>query len=393
VASPDTVEILRELIGFDTTSRLSNLPMMHRIREMLAGFGVASELIESPDGTKANVWATIGPADRPGIILSGHTDVVPVEGQDWTDDPFTMVERDGKLFGRGTADMKGFVAAAIAAVPRMLEADLAVPFHLAFSYDEEVGCNGVRGLIDRVKTLAVKPAICIVGEPTDMRVIIGHKGGRGYRCHVRGTEAHSSLAPLSVNAIEWAAELIVFIRALARRLAEEGPRDPEFDVVHTTISTGQINGGTAINIVPNACDFIFEFRHLASVAPESVVDAIATHAHAVLEPQMKALAPQTGFGFEPIYEYPALDMAPDDPLVTTMKRLVGRNDHAKVAYGTEGGLFQRDLGVPTVVCGPGSIVQAHKPDEWIAIEQLRRCDAFLERLVAHAVEGRVTAAA
>ncbi len=384
----DTVSLLGELIGFDTTSRLSNLPLIHRIRDILAEWGVTAELVASPCGTKANLWATIGPADRPGVILSGHTDVVPVDGQDWTSDPFTMVERDGRLFGRGAADMKGFVAAALAAVPRMLAADLKTPFHLAFSFDEEVGCTGVRHLLAHVATLPVRPALCIVGEPTEMRPVIGHKGGRGYRCHVRGCEAHSSLAPQAVNAIEYAAELIVFIRGLAREMAESGPVDADYDVVHSTISTGHIEGGTAVNIVPNACDFVFEYRHLAPVDPEAIFGAIEGHARAVLEPQMKAIDPQAGFGFEPVYEYPALDLAAEHPLATTVKALVGRNDHGKVAYGTEAGLFQRELGLPSIVCGPGSIVQAHKPDEWIAIEQLRRCDAFLDRLIARAERDR-----
>lgn len=384
----DTQTILGELIGFDTTSRLSNLPLIHRVREILDGFGVASDLVTNPEGTKANLWATIGPADRPGVILSGHTDTVPVDGQDWTSDPFAMVERDGRLYGRGTADMKGFVAAAIAAVPRMLQADLQTPFHLAFSFDEEVGCTGVRHLLDHVAGLPVRPALCVVGEPTEMRPVIGHKGGRGYRCRVTGTEAHSSLAPLAVNAIDYAAELIVFIRGLARELAETGATDPEYDVVHTTISTGLIAGGTAVNIVPNACEFLFEFRHLAPVDPEAIIGTIAGHARTVLEPQMRAVAPETGIRFEPIYEYPALDLAADHPLTTTVKALAGRNDHGKVAYGTEAGLFQRDLGLPSIICGPGSIVQAHKPDEWIAIEQLARCDRFLDRLIARATEAR-----
>ena len=373
-------EILADLVGFDTTSARSNLALIEHVRAYLAGHGVIAEIFPSTDGTKASLWATIGPAGPGGIILSGHTDCVPVEGQAWSSDPFTLTERDGRLYGRGACDMKGFDAAALAIVPELVAAELERPVHIALSYDEEVGCTGVREMIAILKERGEAPAACLVGEPTSMRVVVGHKGGRGYRCHVTGQEAHSSLAPGAVNAIEYAAELIVFLRALAGELAI-GPRDEEYDVVHTTISTGLISGGTAVNIVPNACSFTFEYRNLIEVDPETVIARIRDFAETKLLPEMRSRAPQADITFEQIYDYPALAIDPSHPLVTRLKNVVGHNGHTKVAYGTEAGLFQRDLGVPTVVCGPGSIDMAHKPNEYVSIEQLDRCDAALRKLL------------
>ncbi|WP_336802126.1 acetylornithine deacetylase [Kaistia sp. MMO-174] len=378
--SKSTREILADLVGFDTTSARSNLALIDYARAYLAGHGVTAEIFPSDDGTKASLWATIGPAGPGGIILSGHTDCVPVEGQAWSSDPFVLTERDGRLYGRGACDMKGFDAAALALVPELVAARLERPVHIALSYDEEVGCTGVREMIAALSARGEKPAACLVGEPTSMQVVVGHKGGRGYRCHVAGQEAHSSLAPRAVNAIEYAAELIVFIRDLAGELAA-GPVDPEYDVVHTTISTGLIAGGTAVNIVPNACSFTFEYRNLIEVDPDTIIGRIRDFAETRLLPEMRCRAPQSDITFEQIYDYPALAIDPSHPLVTRLKGVVGHNGHGKVAYGTEAGLFQRDLGVPTVVCGPGSIEMAHKPDEYVSTEQLDRCDAALRKLL------------
>jgi acetylornithine deacetylase len=375
-----TREILADLVSFDTTSSRSNLPIIEYVSDYLAGFGIAAEIFVNDDGDKANLWATIGPAGPGGFILSGHTDCVPVEGQAWTSSPFELTERDGRLYGRGSADMKGFLACVLAAVPALVAAKLREPVHLAFSYDEEVGCTGVREMIARLAARGEKPAACLVGEPTDMRVIVGHKGGRGYNCLVTGSEAHSSLAPQAVNAIEYAAELIVFIRRLAGELAL-GPSDLEYDVVHSTISTGRIQGGTAINIVPKACSLTFEFRNIAEAAPDAIFGRIAAYAEEKLLPEMRQRAPEASIRFELIYDYPAFGIDASHPLVTRIKNAVSHNGHGKVAYGTEAGLFQRDLGVPTVVCGPGSINVAHKPDESILPEQLALCDAALRRLL------------
>jgi acetylornithine deacetylase len=269
IAEFRSLPLIRDLVGFDTTSREPNQALIGYVRDYLRGYGITSELIWNDYHTKANLWATIGSSDVPGVILSGHTDVVPVNGQDWSSNPFILREAEGLLYGRGTADMKGFLAIALAMVPQMLAERLACPFHLAFSYDEEVGCSGVKSLIERLRTLPVKPALCVVGEPTHMRPVIGHKGGRTYKVHVRCTEAHSSLAPFAVNAIEYAAELIVILRGIAEEM-RAGPRDEQYDIAHSTLQTGVVHGGTAINIVPRDCEFIFEFRHLLDTDPEEI---------------------------------------------------------------------------------------------------------------------------
>lgn len=375
------LDMLRALIAFDTTSRNSNLELIDFVRKYLGGLGVESELLHDASRSKANLYATLGPSDSAGIILSGHTDVVPVDGQDWHSDPFVVTERDGRLYGRGTADMKGFVALVLALAPEFLRRGLKIPLHIALSYDEEVGCVGVHSLVDKLALLPVRPRFCIVGEPSEMQVILGHKGGRSYRARVRGVEAHSSLAPRAVNAIEYAAELIAEMKRMARSYAANGPYDDAYDVAHMTMQASMIGGGTAINIVPKDCSFMFEFRHLAEEDPDRLFDTIRDYAKRQLEPAMKAVAADAGFSFEPIYAYPALETAADAEVTTFAKALTGRNDDAKVAFGTEAGLFSTRAGIPSVVCGPGSITQAHKPDEFITLDQLVQGEAFLRRLM------------
>src|SRR5499427_4418957 len=372
-----TIEVLEALVGFDTTSRKSNLALVEWVEAYLDRLGVAHERVPDKTGSKANVWATIGPSGVPGTILSGHTDVVPVEGQSWSNDPFRLTERDGRLYGRGATDMKGFDACCLAAVPDMVAAPLARPIHLALSYDEEVGCIGVRGMIARLERAEVKPAACFVGEPTEMGVVIGHKGKRSFRVTVHGKTCHSSLAPHGVNAVEYAARLIVKIRDMAERFAREGARDPLYDVPFTTGHTGIVNGGTALNIVPDACWFEFEFRTIAADDAGALVDEVVAYAR-TLEPEMKAIAPQAGITFEEKSEFPGLETPATAELVGLTKQLAGSADHAKVAYGTEAGLFAA-AGIPSVVIGPGSIDQAHKADEFVAVDELERCGAFLDR--------------
>jgi acetylornithine deacetylase len=378
-----SLEWIRTLIGFDTTSRDSNLDLIHHVQGYLADLGVDSALTFDDTKQKANLYATLGPTDRPGILLSGHTDVVPVDGQDWDSDPFTIVHKNDKLFGRGTCDMKSFIAVCLAFAPKFLERGLKTPIHFAFSYDEEVGCIGVRRLIDMVNGLGVKPKMCIVGEPTDMQVTIGHKGKRSYRAKVRGMEAHSSLAPTGVNAVEYAAEAVAYLKGMARRIQAEGPFDDDYDVQHTTVHTGVIHGGTALNIVPKDCRFDFEFRYLPEHGYESYFSEIETYIRETLEPQMKANDPAAGFAIEELSSIPGLNMDPGDEVVTFAKSLAGRNDHGKVAFGTEAGLFQQDAGIPTVVCGPGSVDQAHKPNEFVSVEQVRQCEQFMAKLMDH----------
>ena len=343
--------------------------------------GIESHLTFDEVGAKANLFATVGPPDVPGVVLSGHTDVVPVEGQDWTADPFRVVEVDGRLYGRGTADMKSFIAIVLAFVPRFLKKGLRTPIHLAFSYDEEIGCIGVRRLIEKLKGFAVRPAICIVGEPTSMQVVTGHKGKRSFVARVRGLEAHSALAPLGVNAIEYAAELIGHLKSLATKKQKQGPFDALYDVTHTTVHTGTIAGGTQLNIVPKSCRVEFEFRYLAEDDPDALEAEIRAYAKEKIEPRMRAVAPESGIDIERVNEMPGLNMDPNAEAVAFVKALAGRNDHAKVAFGTEAGLFQSRVDIPTVVCGPGAIAQAHKPNEFITVEQVAKGEEFMKRLM------------
>jgi acetylornithine deacetylase len=375
-----TERILGDLVAFDTTSRRSNLDLIAYVQDYLDRHGAASRLVMDATKQKANLWATIGSEKDGGVVLSGHTDCVPVDDQDWNSDPFALTERDGRLYGRGACDMKGFLAAVLAAVPDLVGQSLPRPVHLAFSHDEEIGCVGVRSLLAELAQGRPKPAFCLVGEPTSMQVVVGHKGGRSYRCHFEGLAAHSSLAPQGVNAIEYAAELVLFLRDIGEALAT-GPQDSDYDVTHSTISVGLIHGGSAINIVPSSCDLTFEFRNLAEVDQEAIFRQIEEFALQQILPRMRERYPDAAIHFERIYEYPAHAIPADDPLVTRMKHLVGRNDHSKVAFGTEAGLFLRELGLPTVVCGPGAIAVAHKPDEYVERSQLAACDAFLRKLL------------
>jgi acetylornithine deacetylase len=380
-----SIEILEALVGFDTTSRNSNLPLIAWIEAYLDRCGVVHERIPDQTGAKTNVWATIGPPATPGYILSGHTDVVPVDGQSWSSDPFRLARRDGRLFGRGATDMKGFLACCLAAVPDMARRPLARPIHLAISYDEEVGCIGVRDMIARLQDAPVKPIACFVGEPTGMGVVIGHKSKRSLSVTVRGKTCHSSLAPQGVNAVEYAARLIVKIRDMSERFAREGARDPLYDVPFTTGHTGVVSGGTALNIVPDACAFEFEFRSIAADDIGALIDEVVTYARERLEPEMKAVSREAAITFEEKSGFPGLETAPADEAVVLAKRLAGANAHSKVAYGTEAGLFAA-AGIPSVVIGPGSIDQAHKADEFVAVSELERCGAFIDRLIAHCAQ-------
>jgi len=382
-----SVEMIGRLVAFDTTSRESNLGLIEFVRDYLDGFGVKSELVHDSDSRKANLFATIGPPDRGGVMLSGHSDVVPVDGQDWDGDPFVVRESDGKLYGRGTADMKSFIAAALAAVPEFCAGRLRIPVHIAVTYDEEVGCLGVRPLIAALARRAVRPRFCIIGEPTSMQPVIAHKGKKSLRCDVHGRESHSALSHVGVNAIEAAAEIVAYIGGLARRRRHEGPFDPSFMPPYTTIQTGIIAGGTALNIVPRDCRFDFEIRNLPGDDPDALVAEIRRHA-ATLLPEMQRVSAATGIAFEETNEIPALAASPEDTIVRLAQSLTGANAVGKVSFGTEGGLYQQ-AGIPTVVCGPGSIEQAHRPNEFIALDQVRQCDGFLRGLLARLVDGRV----
>ncbi len=377
---PETIEMIERLVAFRTVSRDSNMALIAFVQDYLSELGVESHLTFDETGTKANLFATLGPEDRPGVALSGHTDVVPVDGQDWRTDPFKVRHADDRLFGRGTADMKSFIAVALALAPEMLGRGLRTPIHLALSYDEEVGCVGVRRLLAWLQRLPVKPAACIVGEPTGMAVVTGHKGKVSMLCRVKGRQCHSALAPYGVNAVEMAAELIAYLRRMAGRFAAEGPLDEAFDPPHTTVLTGVVRGGTALNIIPGACDFEFEIRNLPSDDPGPMVEELKAYAVSELLPGMRAVAPETGFEWEETSAFPGLDV-PDDAEVTELAKAVsGANATQSVSFGTEAGLYH-EAGIPAVVCGPGSVAQAHRPDEFITLEQVALAEDFVRRLI------------
>ena len=383
-----SIDMIKRLVGFDTTSRNSNLELMEFVAGYLKDLGVDSELVHNNEATKANLYATLGPTDRPGIALSGHTDVVPVDGQDWHTDPFQVVESDARLYGRGTCDMKSFIAICLALAPEFLAREITTPLHFAFSHDEEIGCVGVRSLIDALRDRPIKPSAVIIGEPTEMKVVRAHKGKLSYRCHVRGFEAHSSLSHIGVNAVEAAAEAVAHLKSMARRHRDQGPFDAELVPPYTTVHTGTIHGGTALNIVPRYCSFEFEFRHLPDDAPHALLDELRRHVAEHIEPEMHAAEPGTGFTFEPMSHIPGLSTDEDAEIVQLAKALTGQNTTSKVSFGTEAGLF-RDGGMPAVVCGPGSIDQAHKPDEFIARDQIKQCEAFMRKLFERCWQGSV----
>ena len=371
-------QLLGRLIGFATVSRDSNLQLIGFIRDYLAELGVASELFFNAEGTKANLFASIGPTDRGGVVLSGHTDVVPVDGQAWSVDPFVMTERGGRLYGRGTADMKGFIASVLAAVPAFLAQPLHTPVHLAFSYDEEVGCLGVRSMLDALALRPHKPRLCLIGEPTELKPVLGHKGKLAMRCQVHGAACHSAYAPYGVNAIEYAARMIGKLGEIGQALAED--QDARFDPPFSTVQTGVIKGGRALNIVPEECEFDFEVRALPGFAAETVADQLQAYAEAELLPRMRAVSAASDIRLWPLSAYPGLATAADSEAARLVALLSGSSEFGTVAFGTEGGLFDQ-AGIATVVCGPGSMEQGHRPDEFVSVAQLLGCDAMLLRLV------------
>ncbi|MDC0725293.1 acetylornithine deacetylase [Phytobacter diazotrophicus] len=372
-------EMLEQLVAFNTTSRESNLALIEFVGCYLTGLGVDYELIHNAEGSKANLYARLGPPGHGGVMLSGHSDVVPVDGQNWSVPPFALTERDGKLYGRGTADMKGFIACILAAIPHFLAQPLAQPLHLAISYDEEVGCLGVRTLLDALSARADKPAICLIGEPTELQPILGHKGKLGVRCEVQGAACHSAYAPQGVNAIEYAAKLIHHLTLIGQRLAAPEHHDGRFDPPFTTVQTGLIQGGRALNIVPADCTFDFEVRTLPQDDAQEVARELESYAQRELLPTMRAVNRDAAIRFYPISSYPGLYTAAQSAAARLVAHLTGSEKFSTVAFGTEGGLFHQS-GIPSVICGPGSMAQGHKPDEFITIEQLNACDALLRRL-------------
>ncbi|HAJ12132.1 MAG TPA: acetylornithine deacetylase, partial [Comamonadaceae bacterium] len=355
--SPHALELAQTLVRMNTVSHHSNLELIHFIRDHLASLGVASRLTFNADKTKANLFATLGEGKPAGVILSGHTDTVPWDGQEWTTDPLGAVVRDGRLYGRGSADMKAFIGVALAQAGQFLNSDAPFAIHLAFSYEEEIGCFGVKELIADLRDAGVRPLACIVGEPTSMVPAIAHKGVYRYKCCVRGKEAHSSLTPHSVNAIEMAARVVGRVRDMAEGFERDEPRFEGFDVPFSTASVGQFHGGIADNVVPRDAEFRYEFRDLPTANAAQMQADVVAYARS-LEPAMQRVAPQAGFRFETICEIPSFLGSKDDEVTRLALRLSGEPQTTLVAFGTEAGLF-KNAGIPTVVCGPGSIQQAH----------------------------------
>ena len=374
-----TAEMLARLVSFDTTSRNSNLALIGFVRDYLDAQGVPYRISLDATGQKANLHAVIGPQAAGGVALSGHVDTVPVDGQAWSADPFVLRRTDGKLFARGAADMKGFVASCLAAVPDLRALALARPVHLFISYDEEVGCFGARRLIEDLTESALMPSLCVVGEPSSMQPILAHKGKLSQRVQVRGRPGHSSEPGKGVNAVHAAAEAIAWVAAEARRFAAEGPFEDGFDPPHTTIHVGTVQGGTILNIIPEHAAFTMEWRFIPGDSPRRHIERMQACIAETIEPAMKAVHPACGFTYQIALEMPGMALPADHALAAVVKQITGANSAGKVAYGTEGGFFQ-NAGIPTIICGPGHIAQAHQPDEWIAEAELEACDRFIRRL-------------
>lgn len=376
-----TEELLAHLVGFDTTSRNSNLELIAFVRDYLQGFGIDSVTVPNDEGDKASLFATIGPANLGGICLSGHSDVVPVEGQPWTSEPFTLTPKGDRLYGRGSCDMKGFVAACLAMVPEMVDAKLKTPIHLLVSYDEELGCTGVIPAVRKLGVDLPLPRACIVGEPTLMKVVDAHKSGTGYVTTVIGREAHSSMPHLGANAIFAAGELIAELDRIRLELEQAGDASGRFEPPNSTLQVVGIEGGTAGNIVPRRCVVKWNLRGLPDFDEEGLVARFDRFAQEVVLPKLRADAPEAEITTHFTYRVPPLSPETGSEAETLALRLAGQNQTYTVSYGTEGGHFQSQ-GVPTVICGPGSIDQAHKPDEFIEVSQLRACERFLRGLIA-----------
>ncbi len=374
-----TEKILADLIGFPTVSSDSNLALIEYVRIYLEDLGAQCEVYADPTGAKANIFATLGPPEDGGIVLSGHTDVVPVDGQDWSSDPFTLEERDGLLYGRGSCDMKGFIAASLAMAQHFAQLDLKKPIHFAFTYDEEVGCIGGQALVSELFEQGIKPSVAIIGEPTEMRVINGHKGCRETHTHFTGLDGHSSQPDLGVNAVEFAVRYASRLMDVQEALKTRAPKDSPFEPPWTTLQVGQLHGGVAVNVIPGSATLEWDLR---SVHPDDVeyVDGIMNpFVDNVLIPEMKAVSPNAGIEVDVVGDVVGLMPMKESEAVQLVTELTGANGTDVVAFGTEAGIFQ-NAGVSAVVCGPGSIRQAHKPDEYIARDQLVACLGMLEGL-------------
>jgi acetylornithine deacetylase len=378
---PRVLAIFQRLLAFETVSSESNLALIEYVRELLLSKGIESLIVKDESGKKANLFASTGPRESPGVLLSGHTDVVPAAGQAWTVPAFQATVRDGRVYGRGSCDMKGFIALAIDAMLDAADHPLNRPLQLALSHDEEIGCVGVRRLLDVLHLAPVRPFLCVIGEPTNMQFVLGHKGKGSYRTYCRGLEAHSSLAPRSVNAIHVACDFIAALRQSQQQLQAQGAQDNDYDVPYSTVHVGQIVGGKALNIVPNLCTLDFEVRNLPADNLDQFLEQLRERAEVIVR-EARQLSSVADIEIETLNVYPGLDTHPSVEAVRFLKNFAAPGTGtAKVSFGTEGGLFKQRLDVPVVVCGPGSIEQAHKPDEFIEISQMEAGERFLEGLL------------
>lgn len=378
---PRVLEILKQLMAFDTVSSASNLALIDYVRDLLLTKGIESLIVKDQSAKKANLFASTGPRDQPGVLLSGHTDVVPAAGQAWTFPAFAATVQDGRIYGRGSCDMKGFIALAIDAMLDAADHTLNRPLQLALSHDEEIGCVGVRRLLDVLHLAPVRPFLCVIGEPTNMQFVLGHKGKGSYRAYCRGQEAHSSLAPRSVNAIHVACDFIAALRESQQQLQRHGAQDHDYDVPYSTVHVGQIIGGKALNIVPNLCTLDFEVRNLPADDLDQFLEQMRERAEVIVREAQK-LSSVAAIEIETVNVYPGLDTHPSVEAVHFLKQFAAPDTGtSKVSFGTEGGLFKQRLDVPVVVCGPGSIEQAHKPDEFIEINQMDAGERFLQGLL------------
>ncbi|WP_122460962.1 acetylornithine deacetylase [Pseudomonas viridiflava] len=379
--TPRALDIFKRLIAFETVSSEPNMALIDYVRDLLATKGIELLIVKDETGKKANLFASTGPREQPGVLLSGHTDVVPAAGQAWTMPPFQATLRDGRIYGRGTCDMKGFIALAIDAMLDAADMTLTRPLQLALSHDEEIGCVGVRRLLDVLHLAPVRPFLCVVGEPTLMQFAVGHKGKSSYRTYCRGQEAHSSLAPRAVNAIHLASDFIAELRKSQKQVEQQGVRDDGYDIPYSTVHIGRIDGGKALNIVPNLCTLEFEYRNLPGDDPDQLLEQLRERAE-VLVREARQLSGVAAIDIEIMNEYPALETHPSVEAVRLLHAFAEPGtQHIKVSYGTEGGLFAGRLNVPVVVCGPGSIEQAHKPDEFIEESQMNAGERFLQSLL------------
>ena len=374
-----SIEILEKLISFPTISKTPNIELINWVSELLGSFGIRSTILRNEDGSRANLFATSSDTLEPGIMLSGHTDVVPTDGQNWHTNPFELKQSGGNLFGRGTADMKGFCASAIRIMCEASNKKLNTPLHLALSFDEEIGCIGVRSLIEMLKTSPVKPKMCIVGEPTLLAVASGHKGKIALQTTCKGIEGHSALAPLALNTIHLGTDFVNIVREVQKEIINKGNEDNDYDVPYTTLHVGKMNGGVALNIVPNICTIDWEIRNLANDSTETILTRVKELVELKLQEYKN---PKAKIFWQETFSYPGLGTDINSEIINFVRSLTGTNNTIKVAFGTEGGLFHKEVGIPTVVCGPGSMLQGHKPNEFITVEQMNRCDLMMANLLS-----------